>query len=55
MEDPALADSVLAGIAFNIVNDRGGNDLRRVQFSRVPWDPSLEGQTLYDWALREGR
>lgn len=55
MEDPALADSILAGIAFNIVNDRGGNDLRRVQFSRVPWDASLEGETLYDWAMREGR
>lgn len=54
MEDPALADSVLAGIAFNIVNDRGGNDLRRVQFSRVPWDASLEGRTLHDWAVREG-
>ena len=53
-EDPALADSVLAGIAFNIVNDRGGNDLRRVQFSRVPWDASLEGRTLHDWAVREG-
>lgn len=54
MEDPALADSVLAGIAFNIVNDRGGNDLRRVQFSRVSWDPSLEGRTLHDWAVQEG-
>ncbi len=54
MDDPALADSVISGIAFNIVNDRGGNDLRRVQFSRVPWDASLEGRTLHDWALREG-
>lgn len=54
MDDPATADSILAGIEFNIINDRGGNDLRRVQFSRVSWDPSLEGQTLHDWALREG-
>lgn len=54
VDDPAVADSVLAGIAFNIVNDRGGNDLRRVQFSRVPWDATLEGRTLHDWALREG-
>jgi len=54
MEDPALADSILEGIEFNIINDRGGNDLRRVQFSSVPWDSSLEGRTLYDWAVRDG-
>ena len=54
MEDPALADSILAGIEFNIINDRGGNDLRRVQMALVPWDRSLEGKTLHDWALRDG-
>lgn len=54
MDDPALADSVLAGIEFNIVNDRGGNDLGRVQFSSVSWDGSLEGRTLRDWAVRDG-
>ena len=54
MEDPALADNILAGIEFNIVNDRGGNDLSRVQFARVPWDRSLEGRTLTDLAEREG-
>jgi dihydroorotase/N-acyl-D-amino-acid deacylase len=54
MENPALADSVLAGIAFNIINDRGGNDLNRVQFALVAWDRSLEGRTLHDWAMREG-
>ena len=54
MEDPALADSILAGIAFNIVNDRGGNDLNRVQLAIVAWDRSLEGKTLHDWAMREG-
>lgn len=54
MDDPAMADSVLAGIADNIVNDRGGNDLRRVQFGLVAWDRSLEGLTLHDWAVREG-
>jgi dihydroorotase/N-acyl-D-amino-acid deacylase len=54
MEDPALADSILAGIEFNIINDRGGNDLRRVQFAIVRWDRSLEGKTLHDWAVRQG-
>jgi dihydroorotase/N-acyl-D-amino-acid deacylase len=54
MNEPQLADSILAGIEDNIINDRGGNDLRRVQFGLVEWDRSLEGLTLYDWAEREG-
>ena len=41
-------------IVFNILNDRGGNDLDRVQFSRVSWNPDLEGRTLKDWALIKG-
>jgi len=52
--DPALKDSILRGIVFNILNDRGGGDLARVQFSRVPWDRTLEGRTLGDWADRRG-
>lgn len=51
--DPALRDSILGGIIFNILNDRGGGDLARVQFSSVQWDHSLEGKTLRDWAERE--
>jgi len=54
LEDPILYDSIFEAIVFNIRMDRGGDDLRRVQFSGVSWDPSLEGGTLYDWARREG-
>ncbi|MFL5578998.1 MAG: amidohydrolase family protein [Gemmatimonadaceae bacterium] len=54
VRDPALRDSVVRGIVFNILNDRGGGDLRRVQFSRVRWQPELEGRTLHDWATRRG-
>ena len=54
MDDPRLADSILSGIEFNIVNDRGGNDLNRVQLALVEWDRSLEGKTLADWAARDG-
>jgi len=39
---------------FNIINDRGGNDIKRVRFAKVEWNPELEGQTLYDWAIIEG-
>ena len=52
--DPALRDSVHKGIVFNILNDRGGGDLRRVQFSRVSWMKELEGKTLADWAAMRG-
>ncbi|MBT8402986.1 MAG: D-aminoacylase [Gemmatimonadetes bacterium] len=54
LEDPAMADSILTDIEWALVNDRGGNDLSRVQFARVEWDSSLEGRTLRDWAEREG-
>ncbi len=51
---PAVKDSILRGIVDNILNDRGGGDLSRVQFSRVAWDKTLEGKTLRDWADRRG-
>ena len=54
VRDPALRDSVKRGIVFNLLNDRGGGDLRRVQFSRVRWQPELEGKTLHDWAAMRG-
>jgi len=53
-EDPVLRDSIKRGIVFNLINDRGGNDLRRVQFSRFDWKPEFDGKTLYDWAIAEG-
>ncbi|SFN70228.1 N-acyl-D-amino-acid deacylase [Algoriphagus ornithinivorans] len=54
VQDPILKDSIKSGIIFNILNDRGGNDLRRIQFSRVSWRKELEGKTLHDWAILEG-
>jgi dihydroorotase/N-acyl-D-amino-acid deacylase len=54
LRDPVLRDSVVRGIVFNILNDRGGGDLRRVQLARVPWQQELEGRTLHDWATARG-
>lgn len=54
IEDHVLRDSIKQGIIFNIINDRGGNDLNRVQFSRVRWNKGLEGKRLHDWAVMEG-
>jgi len=52
--DPVLRDSIKTGIVYNIVNDRGGSDLRRIQFSRVEWNKDLEGKTMHEWAIMEG-
>ncbi|MEQ9425272.1 MAG: D-aminoacylase [Cyclobacteriaceae bacterium] len=54
MTDKVLQDSIRSGTLFNIINDRGGNDLKRVQFAKVSWQPDLEGKTLYNWAAELG-
>lgn len=54
VQDPMLRDSIHKQIIFNILNDRGGNDLDRIQFARVKWDTTLEGKTLKYWCEREG-
>jgi N-acyl-D-amino-acid deacylase len=52
--DRALRDSIVRGIVHNILTDRGGGDLSRVQLARVPWQTALEGRTLHDWAAERG-
>jgi dihydroorotase/N-acyl-D-amino-acid deacylase len=54
LDDVVLKDSITRGVVDLLRNDRGGGDLRRVQFSRVTWDPTLNGKTLHDWAVRRG-
>lgn len=54
LENPMLRDSIVNEIVFNMIHDRGGNDLSRVQLARVEWMPELEGQTLADWAAMQG-
>ena len=44
LRNPKLRDSIKDGIVFNILNDRGGDDLDRVQFAKVQWMPELEGK-----------
>lgn len=52
--DPVLRDSIERGVVEFLLNDRGGGDLKRVQFGRVAWQPALEGRTLHDWAVERG-
>jgi dihydroorotase/N-acyl-D-amino-acid deacylase len=54
LENPKLRDSIKNGIVFNILNDRGGDDLDRVQFAKVGWMPELEGKTLKYWCELKG-
>ena len=53
VREPATRDSIKRGIVENILNDRGGGDLARVQFAKVAWDHTLEGKTLADLAARK--
>ena len=55
LADPVLRDSIRKGIIFNLLNDRGGGDIARVQFSNVRWQPDLAGKNLADWARQRGR
>ncbi len=52
--NPKLRDSIKSGIIFNILNDRGGSDLNRIQFAKVKWMPELEGKTLKYWCELKG-
>ncbi|MDA9015492.1 D-aminoacylase [Flavobacteriaceae bacterium] len=54
LKNPKLRDSIKKGIVFNILNDRGGDDLDRVQFAKVRWMPELEGKTLKYWCELKG-
>jgi len=54
LDNPKLRDSIKNGIIFNILNDRGGDDLDRIQFAKVSWMPELEGKTLKFWTELRG-
>jgi dihydroorotase/N-acyl-D-amino-acid deacylase len=54
MREPSLRDSILRGVIDFLWNDRGGGDIRRVQFGQVSWQRELEGKTLHDWAVMRG-
>jgi dihydroorotase/N-acyl-D-amino-acid deacylase len=55
LRDPEERARIEKEIAFNLLHDRGGGDLDCIQFSRFAWKPELNGKTMKDWALAEGR
>lgn len=54
LDNPELRNAIEKGILDLLMNDRGGGDIKRVQFASVSWDPTLNGKTLYDWAVKRG-
>lgn len=54
VNDRQLRDSIERGIYELIMTDRGGGDLKRVQFGNVSWMRELEGKTLHDFAVMRG-
>ena len=52
--NPVLRDSIIRGIFDLLEHDRGGGDIRRVQFASLSWQRDLEGKTLFDWATQRG-
>ncbi len=46
---------IIEGIEFNLLNDRGGGDLKNIQFANVEWDSTLQGKTLYDYVVLQGK
>ena len=55
LADPELRNAIDKGILDLLLNDRGGGDVSRVQFSSVPWDHTLDGKTLADLVRRGGK
>ncbi|TRX53793.1 hypothetical protein FNH22_20795 [Fulvivirga sp. M361] len=54
MTNSVLRDSIKKGIIFNLLYDRGGSDLSRVQFAKVKWLRELEVKTLKCWCEMKG-
>ena len=55
ISNPKLKDSIRSGIIFNLLNDRGGADLDRVQFAKVEWMKELEGKAFKRIIARAGQ
>lgn len=55
VSNKAQRTKILEGIKFNLLNDRGGGDLKNIQFSTVAWDSTLQGKTLYDYVVMQGK
>jgi len=55
LNDPATRKRVIDGIVYNIVHDRGGNDIRNITIAVYEKDRSLEGRNLEEILEAEGR
>jgi N-acyl-D-amino-acid deacylase len=51
---PADRKRIEAEVAEQILNERGGGDLRNIQFARLPSEPRYTGRTMADLAADRG-
>ncbi|MFC1564981.1 amidohydrolase family protein, partial [candidate division KSB1 bacterium] len=55
MSDPETKKKIVDGIVYNIIHDRGGNDIKNVTVAVHPADRSLEGMNLHEILVKKGR
>ena len=48
LNDPATRNRIKAGIIYNLIHDRGGNDVSRVVIAQCLWDESFNGKSFQD-------
>lgn len=50
LDDPGTRERIVDGIREKFLRERGGGDLRNIQFARIPAHPEYNGHTLADFA-----
>ena len=54
LKDKETRQKVIDGIVYNIIHDRGGNDIRNVTIRRFSPNKAYDGKNLYEICLLEG-
>jgi len=55
LKDPETRKKVADGIVYNIIHDRGGNDIGNITIAVCEHDPGLEGKNLREILKMKGR
>ncbi len=55
LNDPEIRKKVIDGIVYNIIHDRGGNDISNIRIAWHPADTNLEGKNLREILELKGR
>jgi N-acyl-D-aspartate/D-glutamate deacylase len=55
LKDPETKEKVIEGIVYNLIHDRGGNDIKNVTVAVHAADKSLEGMNLHEILEKKDR